>query len=153
MKTKAAPIMIVEDSPEDFEIVSRALRQARVPNAIVHCQDGDEALDYLHRRGAFAAAASWRRPALILLDLNLPGMNGAELLAAVKADPSLQTIPVVVLTTSPAVGDIDRCYGLGAAGYIRKPIQLKHLEEAIRSLSHYWFETVQLPKGEPGTWK
>jgi len=90
---------------------------------------------------------------LILLDLNLPGMDGAEVLMAVKADPSLKTIPVVVLTTSHAVGDIDRCYGLGAAGYIRKPIQLKQLEESIRSLSQYWFETVQLPKGEPGAWK
>jgi CheY-like chemotaxis protein len=153
MKTKAAPILIVEDSPEDFAIVSRALRQARVPNAVVRCQDGDEALDYLHHRGAYADAASWRRPALILLDLNLPGMDGAEVLMAAKAEPSLKTIPVVVLTTSHAAGDIDRCYALGAAGYIRKPIQLKQLEESIRSLTHYWFQTVQLPKGEPGAWK
>lgn len=148
MKTKTAPILIVEDSPEDYTIVLRALKKAHVSEAIVRCQDGDEALDYLLRRGVFAEADGWRRPALILLDLNLPGTGGTEVLAAVKADAGLRSIPVVVLSNSQAAEDVNRCYALGAAGYIRKQIQLKQLEESIRGLARYWFEIVQLPKGD-----
>lgn len=149
MKSKSAPILIVEDSPEDYAIVLRAFKKAHVTHGIVRCQDGDEALDYLLRRGVYAEADGWRRPALILLDLNLPGTDGAEVLAAVKADLDLRSIPVVVLSNSQAAEDVNRCYALGAAGYIRKQIQLKQLEESIRGLSRYWFETVQLPKGDP----
>lgn len=140
--------MIVEDSPEDYAVVLRAFKKAHVANGIVRCQDGDEALDYLLRRGVFAEADGWRRPVLIVLDLNLPGTGGAEVLAAVKADADLRSIPVVILSNSQAARDVNHCYALGAAGYIRKQIQLKHLEEAIRGLSRYWFEIVQLPKGD-----
>ncbi len=148
MKSKPAPILIVEDSPEDYAIVLRAFKKAHIANGIVRCQDGDEALDYLLRRGAFAEGYGWRRPALILLDLNLPGTGGVEVLAAVKADVDLRSIPVVILSNSQAETDVNRCYALGAAGYIRKQIQLKQLEDSIRVMSRYWFEIVHLPKGD-----
>ena len=142
------PILLVEDSAEDAEATVRALRRAGLANPIHHCHDGDEALDYLRRRGQYAAPASAPRPGVVLLDLNLPGTDGREVLAQVKGDVELKQIPVVVLTTSTDQRDIDRCYAAGANSYVKKPVNLEGFLHAIQRLSDYWFEVVILPRHE-----
>jgi len=137
------PILLVEDSPEDFETTERAFRKSGLKNPIVRCSDGDEALDFLFRRGRFADAP---RPGVILLDLNLPGTDGREVLAEIKADPSLKQIPVIVLTTSNDDRDVQACYGAGASSYIQKPVDLDGFMRAIERLNDYWFEVVILPR-------
>jgi CheY-like chemotaxis protein len=141
------PILLVEDSPEDFETTERAFRRSGLKNPIFRCSDGDEALDFLHRRGGFTDPAKSPRPGVILLDLNLPGTDGREVLSDIKADPALQQIPVIVLTTSSDDRDIDACYRAGASSYIQKPVDLDGFMKAIERLNDYWFEVVILPKG------
>jgi CheY-like chemotaxis protein len=140
------PILIVEDSHEDFIIIQRALTKAGVTNNIFRCTDAFDALDYLNRRGHYADAAVSPRPAIVLLDLNLPGMTGRELLQHIKVEARLSDIPAIVLTTSGDAGDMRACYALGAAGYIQKPIQPGRLVDAFKNLAAYWFETVSLPQ-------
>jgi CheY-like chemotaxis protein len=137
------PILLVEDSPEDFETTERAFRRSGLKNPIFRCSDGDEALEFLFRRGAHADAP---RPGVILLDLNLPGTDGREVLAEIKADASLRQIPVVVLTTSADTRDVEACYQAGASSYIQKPVDLEGFMRAIERLNGYWFEVVILPK-------
>jgi len=139
-------ILLVEDSPEDFEATRRAFKKAGVANKIIHCEDGDEALDYLFRRGSYANPEDSERPGVILLDLNLPGTDGREVLAEIKKDENLKTIPVIVLTTSSDERDIEQCYKYGANSYIQKPVNLEGFFEAIKRLSDYWLEIVILPK-------
>lgn len=141
------PILLVEDSPEDFETTQRAFRRSGLKNPIIRCADGDEALDFLHRRGGFADPGKSPRPGVILLDLNLPGTDGREVLSEIKADPALQQIPVIVLTTSSDARDVDACYRAGASSYIQKPVDLEGFMKAIERLNDYWFEVVILPKG------
>lgn len=140
------PILIVEDSPEDFEATRRALRKSRLGNGVYHCADGDEALDFLHHRGKYADLASAPRPSMILLDLNLPGTDGREVLAEIKQDPQLRNIPVVVLTTSTDPRDIESCYEVGANSYVQKPVDLEGLVHGLERLQDYWFEIVVLPE-------
>jgi CheY-like chemotaxis protein len=109
------------------------------------CCDGDEALDYLHRRGGFAAAGGAPRPAVVLLDLNLPGTDGREVLEHVKGDEGLRSIPVVVFTTSSNPGDVQASYRTGASGFIIKPIRFEELMRAVENLKGYWLDTVALP--------
>jgi CheY-like chemotaxis protein len=139
-------ILLVEDSPEDVEATMRALRKAGLANPIHHCADGDEALDYLRRRGKYAKPADAPLPGVVLLDLNLPGTDGREVLAEVKGDAQLRRIPVIVLTTSTDERDVERCYEAGANSYVKKPVDLDGFLEAVRRLSDYWFEVVILPK-------
>lgn len=141
------PILLVEDSPEDFETTERAFRRSGLKNPIFRCSDGDEALDFLHRRGGYADPDKAPRPGVILLDLNLPGTDGREVLSDIKADPALQQIPVIVLTTSNDDRDIDACYRAGASSYIQKPVDLEGFMKAIERLNDYWFEVVILPRG------
>lgn len=138
------PILLVEDSPEDVEATIRALRRAGLVNPIFRCEDGDDALDYLHRRGRYTAAAA-PRPGFILLDLNLPGTDGREVLLEIKTDADLRSIPVVVLTTSADDRDIERCYHAGANSYIKKPVDLEGFMRAIQRLKEFWFEIVIVP--------
>ena len=145
-QNRTQPILLVEDSPEDYETTIRAFRKAGVANNIRRCEDGDEALDYLYQRGAFGAPDPAPRPGIILLDLNLPGTDGREVLWQIKGDPKLKTIPVLVLTTSTDQRDIEECYQLGANSYIQKPVDLPGFLEAIQRLKDYWFEIVVLPK-------
>jgi two-component system response regulator len=140
------PILLVEDSAEDVEATMRALRKAGLANPIHHCHDGDEALDYLKRRGKYAGSAKVPRPGVVLLDLNLPGTDGREVLAEAKGDPELRRIPVIILTTSSDERDIQRCYEAGANSYVKKPVDLEGFLQAIQRLSDYWFEVVILPK-------
>ncbi|HEX2025557.1 MAG TPA: response regulator, partial [Actinomycetota bacterium] len=127
-------ILLVEDSPEEYEATVRALKKAGLANPIHRCEDGDEALDYLFRRGRFADPAAAPRPGIVLLDLNLPGTDGREVLDAVKADDDLRSIPVVVLTTSTDERDIERCYQAGANSYVKKPVDLDGFLTAVRRL-------------------
>ncbi len=142
------PILLVEDSPEDYETTLRAFERAGVANPIYRCEDGDDALDYLFRRGQYEDPANSPRPGTILLDLNMPGTDGRDVLAEVKADPVLRKIPVIVLTTSSDERDIEDCYAFGANSYVQKPVDLKGFMEAVQRLKDYWFEIAILPKAE-----
>lgn len=141
-------ILIVEDSPEDYETTIRALKKSGVSNNIVRCEDGDEALDYLYRHSKYADPKTSPRPGIILLDLNLPGTDGREVLAEIKNNNDLKKIPVIVLTTSSDERDIEQCYADGANSYIHKPVDLPGFFVAISRLKDYWFEIVILPKSE-----
>jgi two-component system response regulator len=137
------PILLVEDSPEDFETTQRAFRRSGLKNPILRCADGDEALDFLFQRGSHADSP---RPGVILLDLNLPGTDGREVLSEIKANDDLKQIPVIVLTTSADERDVQACYQAGASSYIQKPVDVEGFMRAIERLNDYWFEVVILPK-------
>ncbi len=140
-------ILVVEDSDEHFEAVRRAFAKAGITNPVHRCEDGDEALDYLFRRGAYNNPRSAPRPAVVLLDLNLPGTDGREVLDQLKADESLRVLPVVVLSTSASPGDIELCYRTGASSYIVKPVRFDEFLKTVKNLKTYWFDTVALPVG------
>lgn len=144
--SETQPILLVEDSPEDFETTERAFRKSGLNNPIFRCADGDEALDFLHRRGRYSDPKKAPRPGVILLDLNLPGTDGREVLNEIKTDPDLKQIPVIVLTTSKDERDIEVCYRCGANSYIHKPVDLDGFMKAIERLNDYWFEVVILPR-------
>lgn len=146
--TTSQPILLVEDSPEDFEATLRAFQKSGLKNPLIRCEDGDEALDYLHRRGRYADPARSPRPGVILLDLNLPGTDGRQVLSELKSSESLRDIPVVVLTTSADERDVTACYRAGANSYIQKPVDIDGFMKAIERLNGYWFEVVILPKGD-----
>ena len=126
-------------------MASEALEESRLANDLRFVEDGEELLDYLYHRGRFAGEAESPRPGLILLDLNMPRMDGREALREIKSDPALRSIPVVVLTTSKAEEDIYRTYDLGVNSFITKPVQFEGLVEVMRTLGKYWFEIVELP--------
>jgi len=142
----ARPILVVEDSPEDYETTLRAFRRAGLRNRMLRCATGDEALDFLHRRGRYVDPAESPRPAIILLDLNLPGTDGRDVLQEIKGQDELAPIPVVVLTTSADSRDVEACYAAGANSYVQKPVDLDAFMDAIRRLSDYWFDVVILPR-------
>lgn len=146
MVTPKQPILLVEDSPEDVETTRRAFQRSGLRNPVFHCATGDEALDYLYRRGAYADPASSPRPGVVLLDLNLPGTDGREVLEEIKGHEELKQIPVVVLTTSSDDRDISACYRAGANSYIQKPVDVDGFMQAIERLNGYWFEVVILPR-------
>jgi len=136
---------MADDDPDDCLLAGEAFRENRLANDLHFVADGVELMDYLHRRGEYADGADAPRPMLVLLDLNMPKKNGREALAEIKADPSLCTIPIVVLSTSSAEEDILRTYQLGVNSFITKPVTFEGLVEVVKSLDHYWFDLVQLP--------
>ena len=136
-------ILLIEDNVEDYEVAQRILQRV-THRPILHCPDGDSALDYLYRRGAFTDTPRALRPALILLDLNLPATDGREVLRQIKQDARFQTIPVVIFTTSARQRDIDLCYQLGANSYIVKPVDFQRLTRVLELLAVYWTEVVTL---------
>jgi len=140
-----APILMAEDDADDRLITKKALDENRVANPLVTVGDGEELLDYLNRRGKYAPPAAAPTPCFILLDLNMPRMDGREALKLIKLDPEFRKIPVVVLTTSKAEEDILKTYNTGANSYITKPVTFPGLLEVIRSLKSYWLEIVDLP--------
>lgn len=146
MNSTHHPILIIEDSPEEFEMVRIAFEEANLMNPIYHCDDGDEALDFLYRRGDYADPSKAPRPSIILLDLNLPGIDGREVLEEIKRDPSLKLIPVIVLTNSNDERDIERCYRDGANSYICKPVNFQGFIESINKLKEYWLTISVIPK-------
>jgi CheY-like chemotaxis protein len=139
-------LLIIEDSDEDFEALGRLMRQSSVAHPVYRCIDGDEALDFLYREGKYGKPLQAPRPSIILLDLNLPGTDGREVLEQIKQDDSLKTIPVVVFTTSSNPKDIETCYQYGASGYILKPMDIDQLRKKIQNFLQYWLETVILPE-------
>ncbi len=128
------PILLVEDSPEDREVTMRAIKKAGLRNPIFWCDNGDKALDFLYQRGPYAAAGAAPRPGVVLLDLNMPGTDGRKVLGVVKQDPNLQSIPIVVLTTSSADSDIDVFFQSGASSYLVKPIDANQVVQAVQKL-------------------
>jgi CheY-like chemotaxis protein len=138
-----SPILVVEDNAEDFAALSRAFRKHALQHPVLRCQDGDQALEYLRSYGRAPAEAP-TLPALVLLDLNLPGTDGREVLEAFKQDPHLRTVPVVVFSTSSSPHDIARCYQLGANSYLTKPLVYTALEEKIRLVLQYWLHVSEL---------
>ncbi|HDY65131.1 MAG TPA: response regulator [Phycisphaerae bacterium] len=146
-ETSARPavILLVEDDPGDQELTRRALKESKICNELCLVEDGEEAMDYLFRRGRFEAPSDSPRPDLILLDLNLPRVDGREVMKQLSADPDLRIIPVVVLTTSKQEEDIIRSYELGCNSFITKPVDLNQFIEVVKHLEEYWFELVVLP--------
>ena len=140
---KPFDILLVEDEPADANLVRSALKMNKVFCTLHHELDGVDALAFLRRQGERNKDAP--QPDLILLDLNMPRMNGREFLAEVKKDPDLSVIPVVVLTTSDVERDVVASYKLGAAGYITKPVDMEQFIDAIRQLDSYWFVLARLP--------
>jgi len=138
-------ILLAEDDPDDRMLTVRALRKNRLVNTIKSVEDGEELMAYLHRRGRYAEEEAAPRPGLILLDLNMPRMDGREALRAIKEDPDLRRIPVVVLTTSHAERDVVQSYDLGVNAFVTKPITFEELADCLRVLGNFWFEIVKLP--------
>jgi two-component system response regulator len=144
--TKSQSILLVEDNQDDYEATSRAFKKANLCNPIVWCKSGREALDYLRQQGAYKDERKDARPGLVLLDLNMPGMDGRKTLEVIKKDEMLKQIPVIILTTSSDERDIQACYQTGANTYVQKPVSFEGLIEAIKRLKAYWFEIALLPK-------
>jgi chemotaxis family two-component system response regulator Rcp1 len=143
--SKPIEILLVEDSPGDVRLTKESLGEAKVRNNMIVAGDGVEAMACLRREGQYANTP---RPDLILLDLNLPRMNGFEVLDAIKEDPDLKRIPVVILTTSQAEQDIIRSYDLYANAYVNKPVDLEQFIKVIKSIEDFWLEIVKLPNGK-----
>lgn len=139
-------ILIVEDSDDDFIAITRAFQKSSVRNPIQRCSNGEQALDYLYQRGDFSSPGSAPMPGIILLDLNMPGTDGRDVLRTVKSDPRLQQTPVVVLTTSYARDDIARCYDWGADSYLQKPVDFAGFVGAVSRINACRFEIVVSPK-------
>lgn len=150
MKTEGKMITIVlaDDDADDRKLTEDAFAENRLVNQLHFVEDGEELMDYLHRRGKYEPLRSEPLPGLILLDLNMPRKDGREALKEIKADPNLRRIPIVVLTTSKAEEDIVRTYDLGVNSYVTKPVTFKSLVELVKVLGRYWFEVVELPPDE-----
>ncbi|KKE81588.1 response regulator [Pseudoalteromonas luteoviolacea] len=138
-------ILLVDDNPDDFEAILRSLRKSHFMNPIQWCQSGQDAKDFLYKSGKYGSHEHLKRPVLALVDLNMPGLDGRQLLRDLKADPKMCSIPIVVLTTSSDPQDIKSCYALGAASYIQKPVEFDDLANAFKVLKDYWFKVALLP--------
>jgi len=142
---RSITILLADDDADDRMMASDALEESRLANDLRCVEDGEELMDYLHRRGKFAPPNNAPRPGLILLDLNMPRKDGREALKEIKAEPELRSIPVIVLTTSKAEEDIYRTYDLGVNSFITKPVNFESLVAVMKALGKYWFEIVELP--------
>jgi CheY-like chemotaxis protein len=139
-------VLVVEDSDEDFEALSRIMEQVSTFSLTIHrCVDGDDALDFLNQGGKYSHFKGNPNPKLIILDLNLPGTDGREVLTIVKQSQNLKTIPVVILSTSSNPKDIATCYQSGANSYMLKPMNINALRDSVRMLLDYWFKAMILP--------
>lgn len=138
-----AEILLVEDNPADVRLTQEIIRDADIPSRLHIARDGEQAMAMLRQQGDFADTP---RPDLILLDLNLPRKDGREVLAEIKADESLRSIPVIILTTSKSESDIATAYGLHANSYIAKPVSLKEFTGLLKGLQTYWLTMVELPR-------
>ena len=143
----AIDILLVEDSPGDARLTREAFKSCKLLNTLHHVEDGVEALAFLRREGPYRGVP---RPGLILLDLNLPRMDGREVLATIKQDEALKRIPVVVLTTSDDERDVLRSYNLHANCFITKPVHLERFLEVVESIEEFWLTIVRLPRQDSG---
>ncbi len=138
-------ILIADDDPDDRMLIEEAFEENRISNELYFVEDGEELLEFLQHEGKWSDPETSPRPGLILLDLNMPRMDGREALRRIKANPALANIPVVVLTTSKQEEDILRTYGLGVNSFITKPVTFEGLLRVTQVLTSYWIEIVQLP--------
>lgn len=145
MKDGNILILVADDDEEDRMLIEDALKEARIANEYAMVKDGVELLEFLRAEGGHAHRAGLPLPGLILLDLNMPRMDGREALKIIKSDEALRSIPVVVLTTSKAEEDIFRTYNLGVNSFVTKPVSFEALVEIMRVLGQYWFHIVRLP--------
>jgi len=154
MNSKATkPLLLIEDSDEDFEAFGRMMRKSSVNPPVYRCTNGDEALDFLKHKGEYIDLIKAPRPGIILLDLNLPGTDGREVLKQIKQDENLKSIPVVIFTTSSNPKDIDICYRYGISGYVLKPMDLKKMMNTVQIIIEYWLGTVILPEQQVETYE
>lgn len=140
------PILLVEDNPKDLELTLAALERSQLANEVVTVRDGEEALDYLYGRGRFSSRPRGM-PAVILLDLKLPKVDGLEVLRTIKSEPSTQALPVVMLTSSREEQDVVRSYKLGVNAYVVKPVGFKDFVDAIQDLGVFWAVLNEPPPG------
>jgi two-component system response regulator len=140
-------ILLVEDNPDDRELTIRTLRTSGIANRIQVATTGAEAIDFLFGEGAYSDRDTQQQPRVILLDLKLPLISGVEVLRRIRAEPTLRSVPVVVLTSSSEERDLNDCYALGANSYIVKPVDFAQFSEAIRSLGLYWLLLNESPRG------
>ena len=131
-------ILLVEDNPDDVELTRLAFEEANVANRVVVAADGAEALDYLFARGKHAGRDPTQLPSIVLLDLNLPKLDGREVLQAIRANPDTRDLPVIVLTTSAEPFDVEASYALGVNSYIQKPVDFEQFVWAVRQVGLYW---------------
>lgn len=146
MSAELARILLAEDSPNDVELTLSALAESGLANEVVWVKDGHEALDYLYRRGAHADRDGGQ-PAVVLLDLKMPRVDGLQVLAQVKGDPDMRSVPVVMLTSSREESDVVRSYGLGVNAYVVKPVGFAEFAIALRELGLFWAVINQPPPG------
>lgn len=142
-KNDSIVILMADDDDDDYLLTKKALKKSKLLNNLVRVSDGEELLDYLRARGKYKTTSV--RPGIILLDLNMPRMDGREALAEIKSDPNLKDIPVVIFTTSQAEDDIQRAYQLGGNSFISKPVTFDKLITVMKAVGSYWFEIVELP--------
>jgi CheY-like chemotaxis protein len=150
LRAATGPILLVEDNPKDEELTLRALRKNRIHNDVVVARDGQEALDYLFAAGVYAGRDVERPPAIVLLDLKLPKVDGLEVLRRLRADPRTKLQPVVILTSSAEESDRLAGYSTGANSYVRKPVDFVEFTEAVRQLGLYWLILNEPPPRSPG---
>lgn len=141
--TRPLQILLIEDNPADVELTRQCFLESRVPNEVHAASNAESALAFLSRTGSFADAP---RPDVVLLDLNLPGIGGRDILGAIKDDPALRTIPVVVLTTSDADSDVLEAHRLNTNSYLRKPVDLDEFIELADAICRYWSRCIQAPQ-------
>lgn len=142
---KMVDVLLVEDDLEDIEITRRAFKKGRIANPLYVVRDGEEAMEFLQHTGRYADAAKAPRPGLILLDLNLPRLDGREVLKLIKGDDNLRRIPVVVLTISSEEADVLACYDRGANTYIVKPVEFDNFLDAVITIGQYWLCIAEIP--------
>jgi CheY-like chemotaxis protein len=145
---KAITILMADDDPDDRQLTKEAFEECHLANDLRFVQDGVELMDYLLRRGKYTDASMSPFPGLLLLDLNMPRMDGREALQQIKSNPQLRHLRVVVLTTSKSEEDIYKTYDMSASSYITKPVTFASLVDVIKTMGKYWLEIVELP-GEP----
>lgn len=145
MMFSAMPILLAEDNPDHAELTKKALRRANVGNEIIHVKDGAEALQFLFHEGPYAGREN-ARPGLILLDLQMPKVDGLGVLRRIKEDPELRSIPTVMLTTIEEKAEMTKAYELGANSYVTKPVQFSEFVEKVKQVGMYWLCTNALPK-------
>ncbi len=146
---RRAVILMVDDDPGDRELTMRQFARSKIRNDMHVVEDGEEAMDYLQRRGRYSDPATSPRPDLVLLDLNLPKLDGREVLSRIRAIPSLRTLPVIVMTVSDQNTDVATMYDLGANAFMVKPVDIGQFTRAVAALQEYWLEIVVLPDIAP----
>jgi len=145
MNANAVDILLVEDNLNDAELSIRQLKKHNMANNLLHVTDGEEALEFIYATGKYTGRAIDHPPKLVLLDIQMPKINGIEVLERIKSDPLTKKIPVIILTSSKEDPDIQQCYALGANSYIVKPVNFEGFAEAIKNLGFYWLLLNQSP--------